>query len=190
VRFGRRGASAEFFDAAGKSLRDTFLRAPLAFRRVSSRFGMRQHPILGVWKMHAGTDYAAAEGTPVRVVGDGVVLFAGRKGGYGNVLEVRHSNGYVSRYGHLRGFASGVRRGTRVSIGRTVAYVGTTGLSTAPHLHFEMLLGGAQRDPGAALRRAEAGIIPRAERGSFEAMRSRLLGRVADGGARRAGADG
>ena len=138
----------------------------------------------------AMADYAAAEGTPVRVVGDGVVLFAGRKGGYGNVLEVRHPNGYVSRYGHLRGFASGVRRGARVSMGRTVAYVGTTGLSTAPHLHFEMLLGGAQRDPGATLRRAEADLIPRAERGSFEALRSRLLGRVADGGARRARTDG
>lgn len=190
VRFRSRGTSSDFFDGAGKSLREAFLRAPLAFRRVSSRFGMRQHPVLGVWRMHAGTDYAAASGTPVRTVGDGVVLFAGWKGGYGNVLEIRHGNGYVSRYGHLRGFASGVRRGVRVTMGRTVGYVGTTGLSTAPHLHFELLVGGAQRDPGAALRRASTDVIGRSERDAFEAMRARLLGRVADGGARPAGRAG
>jgi murein DD-endopeptidase MepM/ murein hydrolase activator NlpD len=143
---------------------------------------MRQHPILGVWKMHAGTDYAATSGTPVRAVGDGVVIFAGRKGGYGNVLEVRHGNGYVSRYGHLRTFGPGVRRGSHVGIGKTIGFVGMTGLATAPHLHFEMLLSGAQRDPGAALRRADAALIPRAQRETFEAMRARLLGRTADAG--------
>ncbi len=155
--------------------------APLAFRRVSSRFGMRHHPVLGVWKMHTGTDYAAASGTPVRTVGDGVVAFAGWKGGYGNVLEVRHPNGYVSRYGHLRGFATGVRRGARVAMGRTIGYVGTTGLSTAPHLHFELLVGGAQRDPGAALRRASEDVIAGSERAAFDAKRARLLGRLAGG---------
>lgn len=177
IRFRSAGTSADYFDAAGKSLRAAFLRAPLAFRRVSSSFGMRHHPILGIWKMHTGTDYAASAGTPVRVVGDGTVIFAGWKGGYGNVLEVRHPNGYVSRYGHLRGFARGVRRGARVAMGTAVAYVGTTGLSTAPHLHFEMLVGGAQRDPRAALRRADADLLPRRELGTFAALRTRLLGR-------------
>ena len=178
-RFRSGRTSADYFDGAGKSLRAAFLRAPLEFRRVSSGFGMRSHPILGVWKMHTGTDYAASAGTPVRAVGDGVVIFAGRKGGYGNVLEVRHHNGYVSRYGHLQGFARGVRAGGAVAMGKTVGYVGATGLATAPHLHFEMLVGGAQRDPRATLRKTDADLLPRRERGALAALRTRLLGRLA-----------
>ncbi len=176
-RFRSGSTSADYFDGAGKSLRAAFLRAPLEFRRVSSGFGMRHHPILGIRRMHAGTDYAAASGTPVRAVGDGTVIFAGRKGGYGNVLEVRHRNGYVSRYGHLRGFAPGVRRGASVAMGRTVGFVGATGLATAPHLHFEMLVGGAHRDPRATLRKSDADLLPRRERGALAALRERLLGR-------------
>jgi len=183
-RFRSGGTSAAYFDGAGKSLRAAFLRAPLNFRRVSSGFGMRHHPILGVLKMHAGTDYAASAGTPVRAVGDGTVLFAGWKGGYGNVLEVRHRNGYVSRYGHLRGFARGVRRGASVTMGKTIGYVGATGLATAPHLHFEMLVGGAQRDPRATLRKSDADVLPSRERGALAALRARLLGRFASGAAR------
>ncbi len=173
----RAGGRASYFDGAGKSLRAAFLRAPLEFRRVSSGFGMRQHPILGVWKMHTGTDYSAASGTPVRAVGDGTVIFAGYKGGYGNVLEVRHRNGYVSRYGHLRGFARGVRRGATVPMGKTVGYVGATGLATAPHLHFEMLVGGSQRDPGATLRRSAADRLASRQLGGVAALRARLFGR-------------
>jgi murein DD-endopeptidase MepM/ murein hydrolase activator NlpD len=178
-RFRSGSTSADYFDGAGKSLRAAFLRAPLEFRRVSSNFGMRHHPILGIWRMHAGTDYSASSGTPVRTVGDGTVIFAGRKGGYGNVLEVRHRNGYISRYGHLRGFAPGVRRGASVAMGRTIGYVGATGLATAPHLHFELLVGGAQRDPRATLRKSDADLLPRGERGALAALRSRLLGRFA-----------
>ena len=178
-RFRSGSTSADYFDAAGKSLRAAFLRAPLEFRRVSSGFGMRHHPVLGVRKMHTGTDYAAASGTPVRAVGDGTVLFAGHKGGYGNVLEIRHRNGYVSRYGHLRGFARGVRRGSPVAMGATVGYVGSTGLATGPHLHFEMLVGGAQRDPGATLRKSGPALLTNRERGALTALRTRLLGRFA-----------
>ncbi len=168
--------AGQYFDQFGKALRAPFLRAPLQFRRVSSTFGMRQHPILGIWKMHTGTDYAAGAGTPVRAVGDGTVLFAGRKGGYGNVLELRHPNGYVSRYGHLRAFAHGVRPGARVAMGHTVGFVGMTGLATAPHLHFEMLLGGAQRDPRSALQTRAGVALPLRERAAFQALRERLLG--------------
>ncbi len=175
IRYERKAGSAAFFDQYGKSLRAAFLRAPLEFRRVSSVFGMRNHPVLGTWRMHKGTDYAAASGTPVRTIGDGTVLFAGRKSGFGNVVEVRHANGYVSRYGHLRGFGKGVRRGTSVAIGRTIGYVGMTGLATAPHLHFEMLVDGVQRDPRKALRDKLAEPIPTREKGSFAALRSRLL---------------
>jgi murein DD-endopeptidase MepM/ murein hydrolase activator NlpD len=175
IRYASRGVSGDYFDATGRSLRAAFLRAPLEFRRISSTFGGRFHPILGVWKQHRGTDYAASLGTPVRAIGDGVVLRAGWGNGYGNLLEIRHRNGFVSRYGHLRGFASGVHAGSRVTIGQTVAYVGATGLATGPHLHFEVLVDGVQRDPRAALRDRSGDPVPSSERAGFELQRSRML---------------
>jgi murein DD-endopeptidase MepM/ murein hydrolase activator NlpD len=173
VRYG--DGKGQFYDQHGKSLRAAFLRAPLEFRRVSSRFGMRRHPILGTMRAHKGTDYAAGSGTPVRAIGEGVVVRASFNRGYGNVLEIRHRNGYVSRYAHLRGFARGVRTGARVSIAETVAYVGSTGLSTAPHLHFEVLVGGVQRDPRVALASKTGFPLASNERPTFDALRSRLL---------------
>jgi len=175
ILFKGAGSSGEYFDGTGKSLRAAFLRAPVAFRRISSIFGGRRHPVLGTWRQHKGTDYAAAMGTPVRSVGDGVVIFAGRKGGYGNVIDIRHRNGFVSRYGHLRGFAKGIHGGTRVSIGSTIGYVGMTGLATGPHLHFEILVGGVQRDPRVALRMQGGMPIASSEKGLFNRMRSRTL---------------
>jgi murein DD-endopeptidase MepM/ murein hydrolase activator NlpD len=173
VRHASAAGRARYFDADGKSLEAAFLRAPLQFRRISSNFGMRRHPILGVWRQHAGTDYAASSGTPIRSIGDGVVVFAGRRGGYGNAVDVRHANGYVSRYGHMRGFAKGLSRGDRVSIGQTIGYVGATGLATAPHLHFEILVAGRQRDPRQALQRVEGKPLDATERADF--LRSRTL---------------
>lgn len=164
---------SRYFDQNGKALEAAFLRAPLQFRRISSRFGPRRHPILGVWRQHAGTDYAAAEGTPIRSIADGVVQFAGRKGGYGNAIDVRHANGFVSRYGHLRAFAKGVSRGDRVGIGQTIGFVGHTGLATAAHLHFEILVAGRQRDPRVALQRVEGKPLETHERADF--LRSRTL---------------
>jgi len=162
-------AAGDYFDVHGRSLRAAFLRAPVEFRRISSGFGMRLHPILRVWRAHKGTDYAAAAGTPVRAIGDGVVIFAGQKGGYGNVIDLRHRNGYVTRYGHLSRFASGIHSGARVSIGKTIAYVGMTGLATAPHLHFEVLVNGVQRDPRVALRdRGSGAPVPDAQRAAFD----------------------
>ena len=166
---------AGYYDQDGKSMRAAFLRAPLEFRRISSVFGMRKHPILGIWRRHAGTDYAASQGTPVRSVGDGVVIFVGRKGGYGNAIEVRHPNGFVSRYGHLRGFAKTTRRGARVAIGQTIGYVGMTGLATAPHLHFEVLVGGVQRNPRAALAMKGGEPLPASERDAFRRERGELI---------------
>ncbi|HUQ45142.1 MAG TPA: M23 family metallopeptidase [Gemmatimonadaceae bacterium] len=175
VLFNSKTASPQYYDATGRSLRAAFLRAPLEFRRISSNFGLRRHPILGRLKAHKGTDYAANAGTPVRAIGDAVVTRAGWAGGYGNVLELRHRNGYVTRYGHLRGFAKGIRPGIRVNIAQTVAYVGTTGLSTAPHLHFEVLIGGVQRDSRVALKSVAGDPILRSERASFDARREHLL---------------
>jgi murein DD-endopeptidase MepM/ murein hydrolase activator NlpD len=175
VRFDSPSASGEYFDAAGKSLRASFLRAPVAFRRISSIFGARKHPILGIWRQHKGTDYAAAMGTPVRSIGDGVVIFAGRKGGYGNVIDIRHRNGFVSRYGHLRNFAKGIHEGSHVAIGSTIAAVGMTGLATGPHLHFEILVNGVQRDPRIALQMKGGDPIPSSERGVFDKQMSKTL---------------
>jgi len=175
VRFASSSVSGDYFDQDGKSMRAAFLRAPLEFRRISSIFGMREHPILGGVREHKGTDYAAAIGTPVRAIGDGVVVREGWSNGYGNLMEIRHRNGYITRYGHLSRFSSVVHVGTRVSIGQVIAFVGSTGLSTGPHLHFEVLVNGEQRDPRVALKQTGGDPIPVAERDSFSVVRNRLL---------------
>jgi murein DD-endopeptidase MepM/ murein hydrolase activator NlpD len=173
---GSSASAANYFDVKGRSLRAAFLRAPVEFRRVSSGFGMRLHPILRVWRAHKGTDYVAPAGTPVRAIGDGVVIFAGRKGGYGNVVDLRHHNGYITRYGHLSRFAPGIHTGTRVSIGKTIAYVGMTGLATAPHLHFEVLVDGVQRDPRLALRdRGNGAPVPETQRAAFDELARQMV---------------
>src|SRR6185369_9359520 len=123
------GGVARYFDGDGNSLRRAFLRAPLEFRRIASSFSRsRLHPILGIWRKHEGTDYAADRGTPVLAAGDGVVASAGWSGGYGNLIELRHINGITTRYGHLRGFSQGLRAGARVRQGDVIGYVGSTGL--------------------------------------------------------------
>jgi len=177
MRFAQ-GTRASYYDGEGKSMRAAFLRAPLAFRRISSVFGLRRHPILGVTRAHQGTDYAAAAGTPVRALGDGRVIFAGWKGGYGRVIEIRHTNGYVTRYGHLKGFASGIKAGTSVAISRTIGFVGATGLATAPHLHFEVLVGGKHRDPRVALRNVTGEPLAAAQRAEFVALKARLFAQL------------
>jgi murein DD-endopeptidase MepM/ murein hydrolase activator NlpD len=172
IRFETASASGKYFDQNGKAMRAGFLQAPLQFRRISSIFGNRRHPVLRTWRAHKGTDYAANSGTPVRAVGDGTVIFAGRKSGYGNVVDIRHRNGFVTRYAHLRGFAKGIRTGSRVNIENTIGYVGMTGLATGPHLHFEVLVGGVQRNPSTALRgQGNADPIPAKERARFASVR-------------------
>lgn len=178
VHFNSASVSGGFFDQTGKSMRAAFLRAPLEFRRISSVFGGREHPILGGWRQHKGTDYAADYGTPVRAIGDGVVVRASWSNGYGNVLEIRHRNGFITRYGHLSGYAKGIHAGSRVSIGDIVARVGSTGLSTGPHLHFEVIVNGEQRDPRVALKSTGGDPIPSGERAAFELLRDRLLGTI------------
>ena len=175
VRFASDSVNGEYFDQTGKSMRAAFLRAPLEFRRISSVFGLREHPLLGAWRQHKGTDYAAATGTPVRAIGDGVVVRQGWGNGYGNMLEIRHRNGFVTRYGHLNRFVAGIRTGSRVTIGQTVAFVGSTGMSTGPHLHFEVLVDGVQRDPRTALRTTGGQPVPASERDAFGLVRDHLL---------------
>jgi murein DD-endopeptidase MepM/ murein hydrolase activator NlpD len=137
-----------FYDERGRSLRRAFLRAPLQFRRISSRFGGRYHPILHEWRHHAGVDFAAPYGTPVRATADGIVTRVGREeGGYGNLIELRHVNSIRTRYGHLSAFARGLHPGEHVTQGETIGYVGSTGLSTGPHLHYEFLVDNRPTNP-------------------------------------------
>lgn len=173
------GARVAYFDGEGKAMRAAFLRAPLAFRRISSVFGMRRHPILGTVRRHAGTDYAAAAGTPVRALGNGRVVFAGWRGGYGKTIEIRHTNGFVTRYGHLR--AIHVRAGQSVNISQTIGQVGSTGLSTAPHLHFEVLVNGVHRDPRVALRNQSGEPLAASQRRAFAELKARLFAQLEQG---------
>ena len=175
MRF-EQGSRVAYFDGDGKSMRAAFLRAPLAFRRISSVFGIRRHPILGTVRRHQGMDYAAASGTPVRALGNGRVVFAGWKGGYGKTIEIRHTNGYVTRYGHLR--AINVRSGQSVSISQTIGQVGSTGLSTAPHLHFEVLVNGVHRDPRVALKNQSGEPLAASQRQAFAVLKVRLFSQL------------
>jgi murein DD-endopeptidase MepM/ murein hydrolase activator NlpD len=171
------GDKSEFWDENGKSLRRDFLKAPLRFRRVSSRFSKsRWQPILHYYRAHLGTDFAADYGTEVRSVGEGTVSFAGREGGYGNLIEVRHPRGVETRYGHLSGFAQGVHSGARVTQGEIIGYVGSSGLSTGPHLHFEVRLNGRPIDPRHQLGGTAPGApIAAARRDAYEREKTRLL---------------
>lgn len=131
----------DFYDETGKMSKKMFLKSPISFRnyRISSRFSYgRLHPILKIRRPHLGIDYAAPTGTPVQAVADGTVKFAGKKGGFGNFVEVKHANGYTTMYGHLKSYGKGVKAGAKVKQGQTVGYVGSTGLSTGPHLDFRI----------------------------------------------------
>ena len=168
----------DWFDRDGRPLRTAYLQAPLDVARVSSRFGRRLHPVLGVWHDHAGTDYAAPHGTAVRAVGDGVVTTAGRVGAYGNLVELRHLDGVVTRYGHLSRFARGLRVGQVIQRGDVIAYVGSTGRSTAPHLHFEVKVRGLLREPARALRAAAGAPLAGRELERFRGDRALLFARI------------
>jgi hypothetical protein len=171
------GGQSGFYDDRGRSLRRAFLRAPLRYRHVSSRFGGRFHPILKRWKSHQGTDYSAAYGTPVRATADGMVTMAERTSGYGNMVEIRHANGIRTRYGHLSSFAKGVRVGQRISQEQTIGFVGSTGLSTGPHLHYEFLVNGRPTNP--QRKDAGAGVpVPAKLRAAFDSVRTQLLGEL------------
>lgn len=137
----------DYFDAEGESARKFLMKTPINGARLSSGFGLRRHPISGYTKMHKGTDFAAPTGTPVYAAGNGVVVRADRFGGYGNYVRIKHANGYETAYAHLSRFGPGIKKGTRVRQGDVIGYVGTTGASTGPHLHYEVLLDGVQIDP-------------------------------------------
>ncbi|MBY0383551.1 M23 family metallopeptidase [bacterium] len=142
------GEDRGYFTPEGQSLRKVFLKSPIRYGRITSGFKRRRfHPVLQVYRAHQGVDYGAPTGTPVRSVGDGTVIFAARSGGGGNVIKIRHNATYQTAYKHLHGYARGVRNGARVKQGQVIGYVGSTGLSTGPHLHFEFYQSGRYIDP-------------------------------------------
>jgi len=151
----------------GRSTRSAFLRSPMEFSRLTSGFSLaRLHPILQTWRAHRGVDYGAPTGTPVRATADGVVTLAGVKGGYGNVVTLRHTGTYSTLYAHLSRFAAGVRNGVRVRQGDTIGYVGATGWATGPHLHYEFRVNDEPRNP-LTVAMPTAGPLPPETRGAF-----------------------
>jgi murein DD-endopeptidase MepM/ murein hydrolase activator NlpD len=137
----------DYYTEDGHSVRKALLRTPISGARISSGFGMRRHPVLGYSRMHKGVDFAVPRGTPVYAAGDGVVDQVGKKGGYGNYLRIRHTSEYVTAYAHLHKYSSGIKKGRKVKQGQVVAYSGNTGVSTGPHLHYEVIVAGRQVNP-------------------------------------------
>ncbi len=162
-----------YYTADGKNMNKPFLASPLAFSRVSSGFSMRFHPILQKWKAHLGTDYAAPIGTAVKVVGKGVVEFAGVQNGFGNVIYVKHADNKQTVYAHLSQIS--VKKGQTVSQGDVVGAVGMTGWATGPHLHFEFRVNGQHVDPLVIVSKAEAISLPESQKGTFSTYSQQLL---------------
>jgi murein DD-endopeptidase MepM/ murein hydrolase activator NlpD len=155
-----------YYSLDGKSLKQGFLKSPVAYTRVSSGFSMRLHPVFGVWKQHTGIDLAAPMGTPIRAAGDGTVDFVGVQNGYGNVVVLKHWSNYSTAYGHMSRFVSGMHRGEKVHQGDVIGYVGATGWATGPHLHYEFRVAGHAQDPNKMKVVAQAPLSA-AEMGRF-----------------------
>lgn len=160
--------AAGYYSPDGLSLRKAFLRSPVKFSRISSKFTRkRHHPILNKIRSHKGVDYAARRGTPVRSSGDGKIIFRGRKGGYGNVVIVKHGSRYSTLYAHLSKFNRKARIGSKVKQGQTIGYVGSTGLASGPHLHYEFRVNGVHRNP-LTVKFPSTQPIPKRHRDNFE----------------------
>ena len=171
----RQGGKIQYWEADGGSLRKQMLKAPLKYSRISSRFTYaRKHPIYKVYRPHTGVDYAAPKGTPVHAVADGVVIFKGWGGGGGNTLKIKHPGNLQTGYLHLSGFAKGISKGTRVSQGQLIGYVGSTGASTGPHLDYRVWKNGTPIDP-LKIPSEPAEPISKENRAGFEFVRDRIM---------------
>ena len=169
---------AVYYTPDGRGLRSSFLRSPLKFARVTSKFSKRRlHPILKKWRAHKGVDYGAPTGTPVRVTGDGVVIDARARTGYGNTITIRHGAKYTTLYAHLHKFARGIRNGTRVKQGDVIGYVGSTGWSTGPHLHYEFRIDGVHRNP-LTVKLPRSASIASADKARFIESAQRWIARL------------
>ena len=167
-----------YYSFDGKALKKAFLKSTVEFSRISSGFAMRVHPISGQWKAHKGIDFPAPTGTPIRASGDGVIDFAGTQNGYGNFVMIKHWANYTTAYAHMSRFAPGIKKGSKVSQGDVIGYVGTTGWSTGAHLHYEFRVGGEARDPSTMNVQAQAPLTA-AEMSRFKAYASDMSHRFA-----------
>ncbi len=165
--------ATDFYDDSGQSAKKFLIRKPLNGGKFRSGFGMRRHPIYKYTKMHRGVDWSAPRGTPILAAGNGTVSKAGWSSGYGRRIELRHTNGYTTTYNHMTGFAKGVKEGVRVTQGQIIGYVGSTGLSTGPHLHYEVLVNGRYMDP-MRIKLPKGRTLEGEMRASFEAERYRV----------------
>ena len=163
----------EHFDQYGKSIKKSLMKTPINGARLSSSFGMRKHPILGYNKMHQGTDFAAPEGTPIMASGDGKIIRARWCGGGGNCIKIKHNSTYSTVYAHLKNFARGIKEGTRVRQGQIIGYVGSTGMSTGPHLHYEVIINGKKVN-SQKLKLPSGKILKGKERKLFEISKIKL----------------
>ncbi len=178
VRYEDADGNADYFAPDGDSMRKAFLRTPVEFARISSHFNLRRkHPILHTIRAHKGVDYAAPHGTPIRAAGDGRVTFAGTKGGYGRTLVIQHGDSYSTLYAHVKSFKRGIRNGSRVRQGEVVAYVGSSGLATGPHLHYEFRVNGVHRNP-LTVKLPKSIPVPRREMPRFVASTRDLVDQI------------
>jgi len=177
VRFREEDGTTHYYTPEGGSMRKAFLRTPVEFSRISSRFGGRFHPVLQKFRMHKGVDYAAPVGTPVKATGDGKIAFRGVQGGYGNVVILQHGGKYSTVYGHLSRFKAGLGVGSHVSQGQVIAYVGQSGLATGPHLHYEFRVNGVHTNP-LTVKLPNAGPIPAKQMAQFIQQTAPLLAQL------------
>jgi murein DD-endopeptidase MepM/ murein hydrolase activator NlpD len=148
IRYTDAGGKTDYYSLDGKSMRKTFLRTPVEFSRISSRFSLgRKHPILNRIRAHKGVDYAASRGTPIKATGNGKIVHRGKKGGYGNTIAIQHGSKYSTLYAHMSKYRTALKTGSKVKQGQTIGYIGSSGLATGPHLHYEFRVNGTHRDP-------------------------------------------
>jgi murein DD-endopeptidase MepM/ murein hydrolase activator NlpD len=179
VRYETSDRGTSYFTPDGDSMRKAFLRSPIDFARISSHFNLkRKHPVLHTIRAHKGTDYAASKGTPIKATGDGKVVFAGRKGGYGKVVIIQHGQKYKTLYAHMNNYARGIRSGARVRQGQVIGYVGSTGLATGPHLHYEFYMNGSVRNP-VTVKLPHAEPIGSQDKDQFLALAQQMEGQLA-----------
>ena len=177
VRYTNAQGRSDYYSPDGHSMRKAFIRTPVDFRRISSRYGKRRHPTLNQLKMHKGVDYAAKRGTPIKAAGDGKISFRGRKGGYGRVVIIQHGGRYSTLYAHMQSFKKSMYVGKRVKQGQIIGYVGSSGRATGPHLHYEFRVNGTHRNP-LTVKLPDAAPIKREYRQDFELKTRGLLSQL------------
>ncbi|WP_419603267.1 OapA family protein [Thiolapillus sp.] len=178
VRYTDKEGDTSYYDTEGNAKRRAFIRTPVKFSRISSRFTRKRwHPVLKRWRSHKGVDYAAPRGTPVKATGNGKVVFRGNKGGYGNVIFLRHGGKYTTVYGHLSRFAKGLKNGKAVKQGQIIGYVGSTGLATGPHLHYEFRVHGKHQNP-LTIKLPKTIRLPKREQARFKKSTAPLMAQL------------